>query len=74
MRCKVCGCPELRWLRVGTVAQQFGCTPKVLRRLIKKGEIDGVRIGGEWRIDHQSLDDYVRKDSVRFSLPEARQP
>jgi len=69
MQCKICGCPDLRWLRVGTVARSFKVTPKVVRRLIKKGEIEGVRFGGEWRVDHQSLDDYVRKDSVRFSVP-----
>jgi excisionase family DNA binding protein len=74
MACSVCGCPELKWLRVGTVARQFKCTPKLVRRLVKKGEIEGVRFGGIWRIDHRSLDEYVRKDSVRFSLPEADLP
>lgn len=70
MRCTVCGCPAVRWLRVSTVARQFNCTSKRLRRLIKQGEIDAVRLGGRWRIDHESLDDYVRRDSVRFSAPD----
>lgn len=74
MGCKVCGCPEVKWLRVSTVARQFKCTPKLVRRLIKQGQIEAVRFGGEWRVDHRSLDDYVRKDSVRFSVPEAGQP
>ncbi|MHC5034101.1 MAG: helix-turn-helix domain-containing protein [Planctomycetota bacterium] len=69
MNCEMCGCPAVKWLRVGTVARQFECSPKLVRRLIKRGEIEGVRFGGEWRIDHASLDDYVRKDSVRFSVP-----
>ena len=69
MACRICGCPEERWLRVSTVAEQFGCDPKSVRRLIKKGEIDGVRFGWEWRVDHESLDQYVRRDSVRFSVP-----
>jgi excisionase family DNA binding protein len=72
MQCPICGCPDLRWLRVGTVARRFGVTPKVVRRLLKKGEIEAVRFGGEWRIDHESLDDYVRKDSIRFSMPPSR--
>jgi excisionase family DNA binding protein len=54
---------------VRTVAEQFKCTPKVVRRLIREGEIDGLRFGGDWRVDHQSLDEYVRKESVRFSVP-----
>ncbi len=71
MRCEVCGCPGVRWLRVSTVARQFRCSSKRVRRLIKRGEIDGVLLGGEWRVDHRSLDDYVSKDSVRFSAPGA---
>ncbi|MFO7955886.1 MAG: helix-turn-helix domain-containing protein [Candidatus Brocadiia bacterium] len=71
MACEICGCPEERWLRVSTVARQFRCSTKRVRRLIKRGEIDGVLFGGEWRVDHRSLDDYVRKDSVRFSVPGA---
>ena len=67
MECLVCGCPKLRWLTVRAVAQRFKCTPKLVRRLIKNGEIEGVRIGNRWRIDHQSLDDYVCRESVRFS-------
>ena len=74
MACKICGCPEVRWLRVSTVAQQFKCSPKRVRRLIKRGQIDGVRFGAHWRVDHQSLDEYVRKDSVRFSVPDTEQP
>ena len=70
MACKICGCPPVRWLRVRTVARQFGCSAKQVRRLIKRGEIDGVLFGGQWRVDHQTLDEYVRKDSVRFSAQE----
>jgi len=70
MACPICGCPEVRWLRVSTVARQFGCDPKRVRRLIKRGDIDGVRFGRQWRVDHESLDEYVRRDSVRFSVPQ----
>ncbi len=70
MPCRICGCPEVRWLTVATVARQFKCSRKLVRRLIKTGEIEGVMFGGIWRVDHASLDDYVRKDSVRFSVPD----
>jgi len=66
VRCPVCGCPPARWLRVRTVARQFNASDKRVRRLIKSGELDAVRFGGHWRIDHESLDAYVRRDSVRF--------
>lgn len=67
MACRICGCPELRWLSVSIVAEQFGFSGKKIRRLLKKGELDGVRFGGEWRIDHESLDEYVSRDSVRWA-------
>ena len=66
MECPVCGCTRLRWLTVGAVAERFGCSPKLVRRLLKNGEIEGTRIGNRWRIDHESLDDYVRRESVGF--------
>ena len=64
--CPMCGCPAVRWLRVGTVARQFGVSEKRVRRLLKAGAVDGVLFGGQWRIDHESLDHYVVRDSVRF--------
>ena len=68
--CPICGCPRGRWLRVSTVARQFGASLKRVRRMIKAGELDAVRFGGQWHIDHASLDDYVSRDSVRFSVSE----
>jgi len=71
MRCEICGCPRERWLKVSAVARQFKCSSKKVRRLIKSGQLEGVRFGAEWRVDHQSLDDYVRRESIRFGVPEA---
>ena len=67
-RCEVCGCPKVRWLRVSTVAEKFDCSSKKVRRLLKSGQVDGVRFGGEWRVDHRSLDRYVKEDSVRYAV------
>ena len=64
MRCEVCGCPKVRWLRVSTVAQHFDCSSKKLRRLLKSGALEGVQIGREWRVDHESVDRLVRNYSL----------
>ena len=72
MMCPTCGCPRTKWLRVGTVARQFGCAPKTVLRLIKRGELDGVLFGRCWRVEHASLDDYVRRDAMRLRLPGLR--
>ena len=61
MMCSTCGCPPAKWLRVRTVARQFGCTPRTVVRMIQRGEIDGVLFGRGWRVEHRSLDDYVRR-------------
>ena len=66
MRCKICGCTKRRWLRVTAVARQFGATEKRVRRMIKEGELNAVRFGGQWRVDHEALDEYICRDSVRF--------
>lgn len=66
MNCDVCGCPEARWLRVRTVARTLSCDSKSIRRLIKKGELRGMRLGAEWRVEHASLDAYVRSNRVGF--------
>ncbi len=66
MECAVCGCSQARWLRVNTVARAFSCSPKSVRRLLKRGELAGVRFGGEWRVDHRSLDAYIEANRVGF--------
>ncbi|MCD6415670.1 MAG: helix-turn-helix domain-containing protein [Planctomycetes bacterium] len=70
MPCETCGCPSARWLRVDTVARQFNCSPKHIRRLLKRGELSGMRVGRAWRVDHEALDDYVLRHSLRFDDPE----
>jgi len=64
MNCPVCGCPPVKWLRVSTVARHFKCSPRKVRRLVQSGELEGVRLGREWRVDHDSLDRLVRYYSL----------
>jgi excisionase family DNA binding protein len=65
MTCPTCGCPSTSWLRVSTVARQFGCTPRTVLRMIERGDIDAVPFGRGWRVDHRSLDDFLRQGTVR---------
>jgi len=74
MLCEVCGCPAGRWLSVGVIATHFRCSRKRVRRLIKMGELDAMMVGREWRVDHESLDRLVRRQSVRFSETGPRRP
>lgn len=71
MMCKVCGCPDTKWLRVRTVADRFECTGKKIRRLILSGRLEGVRLGREWRVAHESLDRLVREWSLEGHVESA---
>ncbi len=64
MPCEICGCPNVKWLRVSTVARHFACSTKKVRRLIKSGCLLGVRLGREWRVDHASVDRLVQECSL----------
>ena len=57
---------------VKPAARRFGCTPKTVVRMIRRGEIDGTLFGRCWRVEHGSLDDYVRR-SARRGRTHARQ-
>jgi excisionase family DNA binding protein len=59
----------VKWLRVTTVARQFGCTSKRIRRMLKCGELDGIRLGNEWRVDHRSVDRLVRSRGFPEDAP-----
>jgi len=69
MACEICGCPEVRWLSTETVAAQLECSDRTVRRMIQRGDLDGVRLRGRWRVDHESLDVCVSRDSVRYLAP-----
>jgi len=64
MICKVCGCPDVKWLRVRVVADRFECSGKKVRRLLLSGRLEGMRLGREWRVLHESLDRLVREWSL----------
>jgi excisionase family DNA binding protein len=43
------------------VAAELGMAPKTIRALIKRGEIRGVRLGRQWRIDSDELALLIRR-------------
>ncbi len=51
------------------MAAQLECSARTVRRMIQRGEVDGIRMRGRWRVDHESLDAYVCMDMVRYGGP-----
>lgn len=44
---------------INEVAERFRVSGATIRKLVIKGDITGYKIGGQWRIDINSCEDYV---------------
>lgn len=65
--CLTCGCRLANWLSVRVVADALNCTRKLIRRLIKTGQLEAVMVGHVWRIRHVALHTYLaREEEERF--------
>ena len=48
-------------LTVKEVAEILRITDRAMRERLRRGEIKGVKIGHNWRIEKQALDDYIKR-------------
>lgn len=53
------------WMSSAQAARLLKRTVYTIYRLIKKGEIDGLRLGGHWYVKQESLKAYFLKDAER---------
>jgi excisionase family DNA binding protein len=51
-------------LTIRDAAAQLGFAPKTVRRFIHSGQLHGVRIGREWRVDQDELNLFVKRRTV----------
>lgn len=40
-------------------AQCLGCSPKTVRKLCQQGDIRAVKLGADWRIPVEALDEFL---------------
>ena len=59
-KCEICQCPNRHWLKTSEVAESLGCTARTIRNRIADGSLDAGRVGGLWRVEHDSLHRYLR--------------
>lgn len=52
---------EERWLTVEEVAERLRLHPETVRRMLRRGELPGKRLLGQWRISEAELRDYMRQ-------------
>jgi len=59
-----------RLLEVHEVAFLMKCSQETVRRLIRRGELIGVRFGNQWRVDPVDLQAYIESQKVRIAAHE----
>lgn len=50
-----------RFLDVKQVREILDLSERTVFRLIKKGELKGVKIGREWRFEESDIEDYIAR-------------
>ena len=59
MECEVCGCPNKPVLTTAEIARGLRCSQQTVRNELKRGKLQGYKVGSEWRVKHASVDRYV---------------
>jgi excisionase family DNA binding protein len=54
---------ERRVLTPRQVAEQLVVSERTVIRLIERGELRGIRVGRQWRVPKEALEDYLRGES-----------
>jgi len=69
--CDVCGCSISLWLPVRPVAARLCVSPQTMYNLIRDGQVQAVKMGGQWRIRHAGFDAYLQRREKSPRLPAA---
>jgi excisionase family DNA binding protein len=44
------------------IAEKLSLTPRVVRELLKSGELKGIKIGRSWRVPESNLKAFLKKE------------
>jgi len=53
-------------LAVETVAQQFNVSTRTVVRLIERRELRALRVGRQWRVRQEWIDEWVAKNTTEI--------
>jgi len=53
---------DIRYLTIEEAAQLLRIHPDTVRRLLREKRLPGKKIGREWRISQEALDNFVREE------------
>jgi excisionase family DNA binding protein len=61
---------EARYIKVAEAARRLDLTPETIRKRIKAGDLPGVRLGAQLRVDWTALEaDFIRHGPTLWHLP-----
>jgi hypothetical protein len=64
--CRTCGCPDVEWLRPGTIARAEGVHTRTITRLIQSGRLHGDCFRGRFKISHAEWHKFRRMASSQY--------
>jgi excisionase family DNA binding protein len=44
------------------IAEKLSLTPRVVRELLKSGELKGIKIGRSWRVSESNLNKFLKRE------------
>ena len=54
----------MKFYKIDELAELMGFTGKFIRNQIKEKKLSAVKIGSEYRITQEQLDEYIRKNTT----------
>jgi excisionase family DNA binding protein len=51
------------YLSVQAVAARLAINERTARRLIERGELSALRVGGQWRVSEDALADFIARNT-----------
>lgn len=57
----------MKFYKVDEVAEMWGFNKKFVWRMIKEGNLAAVKMGTEYRITDEQIEDYVKRNTVNNS-------
>jgi len=53
-----------KWLKTKEAAERLGTTVATIRRWIDDGRLPAVKVGSQWRVREDVLEDFIEKGKI----------
>ena len=56
---------DAQWLSVADICQYMGVSTFVVTRMLREGDLPGVKMGREWRVARIDFEDWLNAERLR---------